>query len=188
MDGPIPSIGSSARYNALSPNQSRTTRGGNGGFSLFIPICLQLRSVDHRPATQRFAFLPERRALRVCPNIHSSTQSLNRITLCKNSVSANPVYLLVGCKLADSEMNANRESLAHPSTREPLWRSNEIPIGGDQAGSPRNHKCLRRRAWGLPKLLLHVDAGVIITPLEPVDIWPGIHIVKDDGQSTVDCL
>ena len=110
------------------------------------------------------------------------------MTLCKNSVSANPVDLLVGCKLADSEMNANRESLAHPSTREPLWRSNEIPIGGDQAGSPRNHKCLRRRAWGLPKLLLHVDAGVIITPLEPVDIWPGIHIVKEDGQSIVDCL
>ena len=29
--------------------------------------------------------------------------------------------------------NANRESLADPPTREPLWRSNEIPIGGEQA-------------------------------------------------------
>ena len=96
---------------------------------------------------------------------------------------------MVGRKLADSEMNANGESLADPSTREPLWRSDEIPIGGEPA---EVHEIISTfaaelRESDLPKLLLHVDPGVIITPLEPVDIWPGIPFLQD-GPPTLDRL
>ena len=83
--------------------------------------------------------------------------------------------------------NANRESLADPPTREPLWRSNEIPIGGEQA---EVREIISAYTAELRDCL---SCCCTLTPalssrFEPVDIWPGIHFVKEDGKSTVDRL
>jgi haloalkane dehalogenase len=105
-----------------------------------------------------------------------------------------------GRLLTEKEMNFYREPFRNPESRVPIWRfPRETPIGGEppdvwDAVTAYSER-LQRSA--LPKLMLYVTPGALLTPehvewckqniknLQSVYIGPGVHFVQESSPHRI---